>query len=319
MNKEFPDIRTGVIGVGSMGQNHARVYSEISNLVAVADIDAAQSKKIGNRFGIRSYESYRDMLNEVDAVTISVPTDYHCEVVSKVAEAGVHILVEKPIAGNLKDSKKIIKSAKKADIKLAVGHIERHNPVIKYAKKALLEKIWGDLITMSSKRLSNYPERIHDVGVILDLATHELDVMRYLANSEIQEIKGVSGKKEHKVYEDHAAILLNFKNGIKGLCEVNWLTPQKIRKISLTCTKSFVEIDYINQSIVVNTSKYGDVVQNNLYKVSQEIISKTIKVPKYEPLKNELEDFLKSIISNKNPLVTGEDGLIALEMALKSM
>ena len=146
-------IKTGVIGVGSMGQNHARVYSEISNLVGVADPNEKQGRLIAERFGVKWYPDYTDLLKVVDAVTISVPTNFHLEVAISAAEAGVHILVEKPLSSNVRDAKKIIDYAKKNRVVLSVGHIERYNPAVAYVKEQINLGKFGKIITISSKSL----------------------------------------------------------------------------------------------------------------------------------------------------------------------
>ena len=177
------NIKTGVIGVGSMGQNHVRIYDEVSNLIAVSDVDKKQGLRLSKRYNADYFADYADMLGKVDAVTIAVPTIYHEEVVERVANAGVHILVEKPLAPSVSNAKSMLTKAEMANIVLSVGHIERHNPVIKYAKEKILEGEWGKVITMSSKRVSLFPERIKDVGVIFDLSIHDLDILCYLSSS----------------------------------------------------------------------------------------------------------------------------------------
>jgi len=310
----FNDIKTGVIGVGSMGQNHARIYKEISNLVAVADPDEQQGRKVAKRLGVKWYKNYYDMLDEVDAVTIAVPTVMHREVAETVISFGVNLLVEKPLAENVADADEIISAAIVADVTLAVGHVERHNPVVAYAKRSIENREWGEMITMSSKRLSNYPKRIRDVGVILDLAVHDIDVMCYLIDCEVKDVLSMEGYKESQEYEDHATILLDFENQIKGICEVNWLTPLKVRKLSLTCTGAFIEIDFTNQLLTESSLESFDVNDENLYLSEQEVEYKTINIPKEEPLKRELTDFLKCIDLKQSPLVTGADGRRVIEL-----
>lgn len=322
--RNFPNIRTGVIGTGSMGQNHARVYSEISNFVAVADTDKVQGQRIAKHFGIEWYSDFRKMLGVVDAVSIAVPTHKHRKVAEVVAKSGTHMLVEKPLAGSLEDGNAIIKSAKSFNVKLAVGHIERHNPIVAYSKKAIESGEWGNLITMSSQRVSRYPERIKDVGVVFDLAVHDLDILRYLSDSEIDYLFALGGNKEHFEFEDHISIIMQFRNGIKGICEANWLTPMKVRQLTLTFDHAFVVMDYINQTVEVLRSEFEELNEMNLALAKSKITKIKPKIVKEEPLKLELLDFLSSLESNKKlnsdfPLVTGEDGLAAIGMAEASL
>ena len=315
MKSEFRDIRTGVIGVGSMGQNHARVLSEISNLVGVSDVNIKQGELVASRFGVTFHESYEDLIKEVDAVSIAVPTQHHKVVSKKCAESGVSVLIEKPLASNLEDAKEIVAYSKKFNNKLAVGHIERHNPVIDYAKKAIDKGDWGDIISMSSKRVSKFPERIRDVGVIFDLAIHDLDILRYLASSDFKVIKAIGGSIEYSDKEDHVNALVHFENGISAICEASWLSPLKVRKLSLTCSKAYVELDYMEQSVKVYSSSINSDDSSNLWKLETEITEKTINLEREEPLKLELVDFLSTHQGNQNPLVDGDSGIKAVEMA----
>ena len=317
MTKKFENIRTGVIGVGSMGQNHSRVLSEISNLVAVSDVNPEQGKSIATRFGVDYYKNFEDLIQKVDAVSIAVPTQYHKVVSKKCAEAGVSVLIEKPLAGNLEDAKEIVSHSRKYNNKLAVGHIERHNPVINYAKKAIVKGEWGNVISMSSKRVSKFPERVKDVGVIFDLAIHDLDILRYLANCDFKDIKAIGGSIEYPDKEDHVNVLVHFENGISAICEASWLSPLKVRKLSITCSKAYVELDYMDQSVKIYSSIINSDNGSNLWKLESEITEKTINLEREEPLKLELVDFLNSHLNNESPLVDGESGVRAVEMAEK--
>ncbi len=309
-------MRVGVIGVGAMGQNHARVYSEIADLVAVADPDEKVGGLAMNRFDAAYYASYQDLLKEdLDAVSICVPTQDHTQVALEAIEAGLNVLVEKPLAGSVPEAKKIVDAAKDAKVTLAVGHVERHNPAIGVVKRAVSAGQYGDLITLSSRRVSSFPSRVRDVGVIMDLGVHDIDIMRYLAASPVDTVYALSGQRLNERFEDHANILLRFRNGINGFLEVNWLTPMKVRRLDLTCLKNFVELDYIEQSITVSSSTLGTLDPFNLYQVPLEHHTQKLHVRKEEPLKRELEDFLGAIHDKRAPLVTGEDAVETLQVA----
>ena len=180
---KLSEIRTGVIGVGSMGQNHARVYNEISHLIGTYDLDTTQNSKISSRLGVKAFKHLDEFFSEVDAITIAVPTIYHKEIALMALERGVHVLVEKPLTNTIADSVELVEAFDKSSIKLAVGHIERHNGVVKLTKEKLESGLWGDLISITARRFSNYPNRISDVGVILDLSIHDIDVLNYLIPS----------------------------------------------------------------------------------------------------------------------------------------
>ena len=312
---DMKSIKTGVIGIGSMGRNHARVFSEISDLVAVSDLNEKEGNKIATQFGSKYYKDYTEMLQEVDAVTIAVPTIYHKLVAEEVSSHGVHMLIEKPLASTPKDAEAIISFAKDNDVILGVGHIERHNPVVTYSKEAIDNDEWGDIIAMSSKRVSNYPNRISDVGVIFDLGVHDLDILCYLSSSQVSSVFAVGGKYRNEKDEDHANIMLEFNNGIKTMSEISWLSPMKVRELTLTCSKAYVVINYATQEIEVLKSKFTNLDEGNLFNINQEIESQKIEIAKKEPLKIELENFLFSIETKSSPLVSGEDGLRAVKLA----
>ena len=315
MRKQHPNIRTGVIGVGSMGQNHARVYNEISNLVGVSDSNIEQGGKIAERFGIPFYQNPEELLEKINAVSISVPTFLHLEYAKLAASLGVNMLVEKPLSINPEDSKKILEVAKENNVKLAVGHIERHNPVIKHAKNEIINGKWGEIITLSSKRVSSYPDRIKDVGVVFDLGIHDLDIMSYLCGDSVESVFATGGNVNSDNNEDFVSIMLKFKTGKVGYCEINWLTPMKVRKLNINCTSSYIEMDYISQSIKKFSSEFLNLNESNLFSTDLEIQESLADIKKEEPLKLELLDFLNSIEQDVNPLVSGQDGLDAVIIA----
>ena len=307
-------IKTGVIGVGSMGQNHARIYNEISNLVGVADPDPEQGSKVAERFGVIWYSDYREMLEHVDAVSIAVPTAMHIQVAKLVAASGVHLLVEKPLASNAVDGESIVRAAERAGVILAVGHVERHNPVISHAKTCIDSGVWGDILTISVKRFSNYPARVRDVGVLFDLTIHDVDVIRYLLNDNVKNVFVSGGKSKNKKFEDHVNLMMTFEEGSLGLCETNWLTPMKVREMNITTTDCFISLNYLNQEVEVLSSEFGEINEANLYQPPMKIKEHKVSLKGIEPLKSELVDFLEAIIEKRMPLVTGWDGLKAVEI-----
>ena len=308
-------MKTGVIGVGVMGINHARVYSEISDLVGVFDADPARGKEVAKRFGVKYFPTTSGLLDKADALTIAVPTVFHHKLALEAIRKGRHILIEKPITRNIEEGKEIIKAAEKEGITLSVGQIERHNPVVGYMKNALTGKRYGEIVTMVSRRVSKMPERIRDVGVVLDLAIHDIDVMRYLSGSEIVSVYALGGGVSGTTRESHAGIMLEFSSGITGFIETNWLTPMKVRKLYITTNTHYLEMDYMGQAVRQSTSSYIHLDESNLYQTGLELDVREIKLKKQEPLKNELSNFLNAAENGGKPLVTGVDGLKALEAA----
>ena len=309
--------KIGIIGSGSMGKNHVRVCTELETveLFGVADTDKITAKKVAEKFGTKAFLDYRDLLPEIDAAIVATPTVTHHKIVMDLLTKGKHVLVEKPICDSIEKAEELMKKAEKESLILAVGHIERHNPVVKFVKELTQSKRIGELITLTSKRVSNLPGRIRDVGVIFDFGVHDIDVMRYLAG-EVESVYARAGKFNESIkHEDHANIVLNFENGICGIVEVNWLTPMKIRKLFLTCSENLVEVDYINQSVTISSSSFKQINESDLYHVPIQYNLNEVTLEKKEPLKNEIEDFVDAIENNKKPLATGEVGVMALKIA----
>lgn len=308
-------MRVGVIGVGAMGQNHARVYAEIADLAGIADPDVKVGGALSNRFNVSYFPDYAGLLKEpLDAVSVCVPTHFHEKVALDVIHAGFGVLVEKPLAGNVKEARKIVDAAKDAGVTLAVGHVERHNPAIAVVKRHIDDGQYGDLIAVSTRRVSSFPTRVRDVGVVMDLGVHDVDILRHLVGSPVESVYALAGRKLHERFEDHANLLLRFKNGVHGFVDVNWLTPMKVRRLALTCLKNFVEVDYTDQSITVSSSTLGPLDPFNLYQIPIEHHTQRIAVRKEEPLRRELEDFLAAVKEKRPPLVTGGDAVDTLRV-----
>lgn len=308
-------MRVGVIGVGSMGQNHARVYSEVAELVGVCDKDAQIGKAIARRFGTSYYPSSSDLLSrDLDAVSVTTPTSLHFDIAREAIEAGVPVLVEKPFTGDVGQARELTRLAREQGVLLAAGLIERHNPVVEFAYKALQEDAYGKVITVSSRRVSSFPTRVRDLGVLMDLGTHDVDVMRYLVGTDVVQVYSVAGRERHDVFEDRAIVLLTFESGVSGVVEVNWLTPMKVRKLALTCSKNFVELDYIEQALEISSSTLKAYDASDLFRAPFEYDVRRVALEKQEPLKREIEDFLRTVEEGGKPLVDGEEATETLKV-----
>jgi len=310
-------LKIGIIGIGSMGKNHVRVCSEKDNIkiIGISDINKSIAKTVAKKFGIKPFFDYKEMLKEIDAAIIATPTITHYKITMDLLNYGKHVLVEKPICDNTKQAFDLVKKGEKNNLVLAVGHIERYNPATKFVKDSVTEGKFGEIITLTSKRVSNFPGRIKDVGVMMDLGIHDIDIMHFLAGK-IESVYAKAGRFNKNIeYEDYANIVLNFENNVCGIIEVNWLTPIKIRKMFLTCSENFVEIDYIDQSVTISSSFFKKIDEMNLYHVPIQYNVNHVALEKKEPLKNEIDDFIYAIEKNKKPLSSGEDGLTALKIA----
>ena len=301
------NVNVGVIGVGAMGIHHARVYSQIENvnLMAVSDLMKGKADEVSKEYKTKGFVDYMDILKmpEIDAVSVCVPTTHHFNVVMDAIEHGKHVLVEKPIAFTLREAEAMVKAAKDEGVKLATGHVERFNPAVGKAKELIKDDTIGEVVSASAKRVGPFPPRIKDVGVIIDLAIHDVDIMFHLFDSPVSRIYANMGSRLEKCeYEDHAEIMSSFKNGIIGMLEVNWLTPYKKRKLEVTGVDGIISIDYIDQSVNV----YGKSTQN-------------VDIPYKEPLKEELSSFLSAVENDETPKITGEDGIYALKVVTAAM
>lgn len=297
-------MKVGVVGVGNMGQNHARIYSGLKGceLVGVADVDTVRVEQVAETYQTKAFIDYEDLIRErVEAVSIAVPTSMHFKVASFFLKKGVACLIEKPITPSLEEGKALVEIARKNGRKLMVGHIERFNPVVQKLKSIIEEELLGKVLIISTRRVGPYSPRIQDVGIIVDLATHDIDVSRYLTGKEPERIYSKYSTIKHSM-EDHAILLLDF--GDSAACiEVNWFTPHKVRTAVITGTGGIAYMDYIEQSLTVYGSEW---------KMEQ-------KIEKEEPLKKELAHFVDCIARNKEPLVNGEEALKTLEVALRSL
>ncbi len=287
-----------------MGENHVRVYHKMeeANLMGVSDVSERALKKIEKKYGAKGYTDYCELLAnpEIEVVSVCVPTTFHHDVVMEAIKHKKHVLVEKPIAFTLTEAEEMIAAAKEAGVILATGHVERFNPAVQKAKELIDDGVIGDIVSAFAKRVGPLPPRIKDVGVSIDLAIHDLDIMNYLFEEEITQVYGTMNSSfDDSEFEDHAEIMVSFDNESTGIIEVNWLTPYKRRELELTGTAGIISVDYIQQSIEV----FGKFAQD-------------IEIVHEEPLKGELKSFLNSVVEEKEPVITGEDGLKALKMVI---
>ncbi|MEM0049795.1 MAG: Gfo/Idh/MocA family oxidoreductase [Candidatus Bathyarchaeia archaeon] len=302
-------LKVAVVGAGFWGKNHIRVLDEIPEveLVAVCDIDKQRAEAISERYGLKSYEDSMDMYKneEIDAVTICVWSSKLAEETIKALKMKKHVFVEKPMASSVREAQRVLKVAKATKLKLQVGFIERFNPAVKRVKKIIEDGVIGVPISASARRVSRWPQRIGDVGVVKDAAIHDIDVLRFLFIEDPVSVYARVGYLWHEKFEDYAQIMLVFPSGKTALIEANWLTPYKVRKLTITGSEAIINLDYITQEVKIETREQ----------------TLTPKHEWEEPLKIELRHFIDCILNDVEPSVSGIDGLKALkiaEAALKS-
>lgn len=316
-------MRVAVIGVGSMGVHHARIYSELPDvkLVAVADTDPQRARAVAARYGARPYIDYRRMLEKErpDAVSVAVPTALHESVGLDALEAGAHVLIEKPIAATLEGARRLIDRARQLGRQLMVGHVVRFNPAIQALKRKLEAGELGRVFQIFCRRIGPFPTRIRDVGVVIDLAPHDLDVMRFLLGSEPTRIYAETEQRIHTEHEDLLWGVLRFPEGVVGVLELNWLTPVKVRETIVLGERGMFRVDDLNQDLYFyENGQAADLpwpALQTLRGVSEGCMIRH-PIQRYEPLKAELEAFIGALKDGRPVPVSGEDGLAALRLAL---
>jgi UDP-N-acetylglucosamine 3-dehydrogenase len=300
-------IGVAVIGTGFWGKNHARVYKELpsTELVAICDVNPERAKAIADQYGVKAYTSSSRMLQnkQIDAISICTWSTVLAKEALKGLRAGKHVLVEKPMATNTKQAQKLCVIAEENGLVLTVGFLMRFIPGLQVIREAVEKRKIGELVCANAKRVSQWPERIGDVGVVKDTAIHDIDVMRFISQQDPITVYAKMGNMRRGKFEDYAHIMLTYKNGESAFIESNWLTPYKTRTLTVTGRDAIMRLDYITQDLWIEQQK-------------ETVQPRTIF---QEPLKCELQHFAECIIEKKKPLIAGEDGVKALEIAQAAM
>ncbi len=318
---EEHQLNAGVIGVGTMGRNHARVLASLPHvqLVAVADVDPAAARAAASTYRVRAYTDYRDMLakERLDFVVIAVPTQWHVPIALDVIEQGIHCLIEKPIATGVKEGERILQALAHSPVKVTVGHIERFNPAVLELKRRLDAGQLGRIFQIHARRVGPFPPRVTDVGVVFDLATHEVNIMEYLVGAPIVNMYAETEQEIHATHEDLLTGLLRFANGTVGVLDINWLTPRKIRELSLIGERGMFVVNYLTQELhFIENGEIND-QWDGLVALMGVSEGRHIKyeLQRREPLRLELEDFVRAILEDRPPLISPEEALRAVYLA----
>lgn len=303
-------VRVGVIGVGHLGIHHARVYSGLEGvqLVGVVDSDADRAMKASAEFGAPMFTDCGELLAEgVDAVSVVVPTSAHRGVALQCVEAGADVLVEKPIAATIDEAESIVETARKRSRLVQVGHIERFNGAV----VALMDAVKGPRF-IECHRLSPYPNRGDDVSVVLDLMIHDLEIVQALVGSGVAQVDAV-GVPVFSKFEDIANARIRFENGCVANITASRVSMEKMRKIRIFASDAYVSTDYSAQEVIIYRKKQMELTPDITPMEMIEI--EPLSVHKEEPLKRELESFVRCVRERSRPLVSGEDALAALRLA----
>jgi len=305
-------IKTAVIGVGSLGQHHARILGEHpkSELKFIIDPDAKRAEKIAKANKAKTppqvLTDFENIIGKVDAAVIAAPTQLHHKIAKPLLENGIHCLVEKPITLNVEEAQELIETAREKNIVLQVGHVERFNPAIIAAAPFVHNPRFIEI-----NRLGPYDARTAHIGVVLDLMVHDLDMLFYLVKDKVVSVES-HGAKVISQTEDIAKARIKFANGCVADVSASRITLDKYRKIRIFQNDAYISVDYAGKSAKIYKKKDGVEKMSSLL----DIDIKKPKIPSNEPLFYELDNFLNSVSEGKKPLVAGEQGRDAVELAL---
>lgn len=314
-------VKIGVIGAGYMGQNHSRILSSLENssLTSICDIDKKKTEIISKQYKLNSYSNIDDLLDkeDLDAISICLPTSLHFEVARKALKKQVAVFLEKPICATVNEAKTLVKQSKSLKIPIMVGHIERFNPVINEIKKRIQFGELGKIIQVHTQRFSPPPGRADDVSAVVDLATHDIDIIRYLLGEKPIRVYAETENKFHKK-DDIMSALMRFRSGTIGIVEVSWLHPIKIRTLNVLGENGMYSANYLTQELFFYRQN-DKLFNRNSFSPVGNPLADVIKIAfeSKEPLLNELQAFINSVQSHTAMPVTATDGLIAIELAQK--
>ena len=297
-------VRIAVVGVGHLGRHHARILATLPGveLVAVVDTNQARAADVAAASGTVPFHDYRELSGRVDAVTVAVPTELHRDIAMPLLAAGVHVLVEKPMARGVAEADDMVQAAAKADVVLAVGQTERFNPAVAAARAMLADPRFIEV-----HRLGTFPERSLDIDVVFDLMIHDVDVVLSIVKSEVEAIEAV-GVPVLTGRVDIANARLKFRNGCIANLTASRISRERVRKIRFFQPSAYVSIDYAVQKLEVWRLVKGNGPM-------PAIEGGEVPVENEEPLKRELADFVEAVATRRAPMVTGEDGRRALALA----
>jgi len=301
-------LHVGVIGVGSMGSHHARVYAELPEveLVGVADADWDRATEVAEKYNTRALNEVA-LLQGVDAVSIAVPTPYHADTIRKALRADTHVLVEKPFVDEAAEGRELIALADKRDRRLQVGHIERFNPAVETLTDIVAEM---DVRAVDARRLGPPVDRENTDSVVRDLMIHDIDILLSLFGADVADVSAAAVDGE-----PYISTTLKLENGVLGTLTASRITHQKVRQLAVTGRDCQVTVDYLTQSVEIHRQALPQYIDHDgdLRYRSESVVERP-QVHSGEPLRRELESFIEAIRANRTPAVTGDDGLRALEL-----
>ncbi len=306
---KIKNLQTAVIGIGSLGQHHARNFAELAregkgNFVGVCDVNEENARTIAKKNSCEYFTDWRELLDKTDAVSIVTPTETHCEIACAFLEKGVNVLVEKPIAMRLEEADLMIEFSRKSGAKLMVGHLERFNPAMVALRPNVTKPLYFEI-----HRVSPFPNRSLDVDVVLDVMIHDLDAVNWLVDAKVSEIRAV-GIPVISDKVDAANARIEFENGAVANITASRIGTEKIRKTRFYQTNSYVVLDYATKFASITS-----LAPNAIHPLLGISINR-LEVEDIEPLRAEISAFLDCVSEDKTPPITAEDGRRALSLAL---
>src|SRR6187402_3201074 len=301
-------LRVGVVGAGVMGSNHARVLAGLPGVTLVGIVDPLPEHRARATAmaGCPAFETLEELFDEgVDTITIAAPTHLHHEVALACITRNIHILVEKPVASTVEEGRDIVNAARSAGVTLMVGHVERFNPAVAAIKQAIAGE---DILSIGITRVGPFPPRMSNVGVVIDLAVHDIDLIRWFTESDIVEVQP---QLSSAVAEREDIALLQFRtaSGVLAHINTNWLTPFKARSVTVATRGKYVMGDLLTRQV---TECFG-------FQPDGSYSMRHLSVGHAEPLRAELQAFVGAIRGGKEPAVTGEEGVASLEIAIQCL
>ena len=295
------NLRVGVVGVGHIGSNHARIYSELPNaeLVAILDIDPARADEIGGKYKAKAVASLNEFAGMIDAASVATPTSAHFSIARDLLAQGKHLLIEKPITEKTNDARDLAQLAAEKGLVLQVGHVERFNPVLSALEQRLTHPRF-----IEAHRLSPYPNRSTEIGVVLDLMIHDLEIILHLVDSTVENIDAV-GVPVLSRGEDIANARLRFASGCIANVTSSRISPERMRKIRVFQEDAYLSLDYQGQS--------GEIYR----RVNGQILREPVAIEKEEPLRQQLASFVDCALTGGEPRVSGSHAAAALELAIE--
>ncbi len=312
-------LRIGLAGVGSMGRNHLRVIAAHpgTELGAVGDPDPAALAAATSQTGAAGYADPLAMVREaeVDAFVIAAPTMMHPDLAHAAIARGIPVLVEKPLAATTEEALSIVRAGRERGVPIQVGHVERYNPAVLELGRLLRAGWLATIYAILSRRAGPFPARIRDVGVTVDLATHDADMLSWVASERPTRVFAELAQRKHASHEDLLFGLLHFPSGARGMLDVNWLTPAKRRQLVVIGEEGMFELDYLTQRLTFTRSDlaHPELIAGYAPTFAGDVAE--IPVQTHEPLKAQLDAFVRAVESGERPYVDGEDGLWAVTIA----